>query len=149
MFWARWIELVHQDRPGWSRATRPPKDSWFTMTTGVGGATYSTAFTRQGLSSELVFDSPDPATNSARFEILEAQKERVEETYGAALDWQPLPGRKSARVAEYFGDADVSVREEWDSYLSWLLDRQTRLRDALSAVGGVPDPGPSAAPSPW
>jgi hypothetical protein len=147
-FWTRWLERVRADRPGWSRATRPPKDSWFEMTAGVAGATYYTSFTRRGLSSELVFESSDQAINAARLEVLEGQRAKMEAVYGGSLDWQPLPHRKATRVAEYLPNADVVVREEWDSYLEWLLDRQTRLREALSAVGGVPDVTATAAPSP-
>jgi len=146
--WTQWLERLHSERPGWSRATRPPRDSWFTMSTGVSGATYYTSFTRQGLSSELVFESPDDATNTARFELLAAQKDRLEAAYGGGLDWQPLPGRKATRVADYLPDADVAVREEWDTYVEWLLDRHTRLRNALAAIGGVPDIVATADPSP-
>ena len=147
-FWGRWIDLVHAERPGWSRATRPPKDSWFSMTTGTSGATFYTSFTRQGLSSELVFESPDAEINAVRFDALSTHRPQIEAAYGAVLDWQPLPGRKATRIAEYLPDADVSVDEHWDQCLSWMLNRQTRLREALAAVGGVPDPlAASTAPS--
>lgn len=139
-FWGRWIELMQTERPGWSRATRPPRDSWFSMTTGTTGLTHYTSFTRNGLSSELVFETPDAAVNTARFRALEAHREQLESAYGAALDWQDLPGRKACRIAEYLPEADVALEERWDDYLGWLLDRQTRLRQAISAVGGVPDP---------
>lgn len=141
-FWIRWIDLVHGDRPTWSRATRPPRESWFSMTTGVSGVTYYTSFTRRGLSSELVFESPDAEVNTARFEALSAHRPALEEAYGASLDWQSLPNRKATRVAEYLPDADVAKAGEWETYLRWLLDRQTRLRDALATAGGVPDPVP-------
>jgi hypothetical protein len=147
-FWARWMDLVHAERPGWSRATRPPKDSWFSMTTGTSGATYYTSFTRQGLSSELVFESPDAQTNTARCDALSAHRPQLEAAYGGLLDWQSLPGRKATRIAEYLPDADVSVEEHWDQYLSWMLDRQTRMRGALAAVGGVPDPSATSAALP-
>jgi len=137
-FWTRWLELLRAERPAWSRATRPPRDHWFTTTAGVAGAVFYTTFTRQGLSSELVFESPNGALNTARLEMLREQRRELEAAYGSSLDWQDMPGRKATRVAEYLPDADVAVREEWDTYLEWLLDRQARLRGALAAVGGVP-----------
>ena len=139
-FWSRWIDLVHADRPGWSRARRPPRDSWFTMTAGVAGATHYTAFTKRGLASQLVFESPDAEINLARFEALKAKQSTMEQVYGLPLDWEELPGRKATRVAEYLPDADVSAEENWSQYVDWLLDRQTRLREALAAAGGVPLP---------
>lgn len=109
------------------------------MTTGIAGAMYYTSFTRRGLSSELVFESPEAWVNTSRLESLEAQKDTVEGGYRRTLDWQRLPGRKATRVADYSLDADVAREEPGDSYVEWLLDRQTRLRAACSAVGGVPD----------
>jgi hypothetical protein len=109
------------------------------MTAGVLGITYYTSFTRQGLSSEPVFESPEADINSIRFEKLQARRHELEEVYGGVLDWQELQGRKATRVAEYLPDADVTEEEEWSSYLEWLLDRQSRLRDAIAAVGGLAD----------
>lgn len=139
-FWSRWIDLLHSDRPNWSRATRPPTGAWFSMTTGTTGATYYTSFTKRGLSSELVFESPDAEINIARFNALKVNESPMEQSYGEPLDWQELHGRKATRIADYLAGADVSIEENWDLYLAWLLERQTRLRNALAAVGGVPQP---------
>lgn len=138
-FWHRWLELVQSDRPGWSRATRPPRDSWFSMTAGVTGATYYTSFTRRGLSSELVFESPNADVNLARFQALRLRRDVMETAYQGPLDWQELPGKKATRVADYLPDADLTQEDEWEGYLAWLLDRQSRLRTALSSVGGIPE----------
>jgi len=137
-FWTRWIDLMAAERPGWSRAKRPPRDSWFSTTTGTSGVHFYTSFTRQGLSSELAFEDPDAEVNTARLRALEANRRELEDHYGQTLAWQDLPGRKSTRIAEYLTGADVLVEGEWDRYLAWLLDRQTRLRAALDHVGGVP-----------
>lgn len=138
-FWSRWIEVLQSERPGWSRATRPPRDSWFSTTTGTSGISHYTSFTKRGLSSELVFESPDADVNLARFTALKARQADIEQVYGSGLDWQDLPGRKATRVADYLPDADVTSEEHWEHYLTWLLNRQTRLREALSAIGGVPN----------
>lgn len=135
-FWALWIERLHTGRPQWSKSTTPPRESWFSTTTGTSGVTYYTSFTKQGLSSELVFESPDAAINTARFEALQTRRQELEAAYGGALEWQDLPSRKATRIAEYL-DADVTNQEEWDHYIEWLLDHQTRLRAALASVGGA------------
>lgn len=136
-FWTRWMELLQTERPGWSRATRAPRDSWYSMTTGTTSASFYTSFTRRGLSSELVFESPDPELNTERYNELLAKKSEMELAYGGPLDWQELPDRKSTRVADYLPDADVAAADRWDEYLAWLMDRHSRLRLALNSVGGV------------
>lgn len=139
-FWTRWIEALRSERPQWSRATRAPRDSWFSTTTGVSGITFYTSFTKRGLSSELVFESPNASVNTARFDALLAHRQDLEAAYGHQLDWQSLPSRKATRVAEYLEEADVSIEDDWEHYLDWMLDRQTRLRNALGAIGGLPVP---------
>jgi hypothetical protein len=140
VFWTKWLDRVRAERPGWTRATRPPADSWFTMAAGVTGTSFYTSFTKQGLSSELVFESPNAAINAARLKALLGRREQMELAYGGPLDWQELPGKKATRVAEYLTAADLGSAGDWDAYVDWLLDRQTRLRAALAAVGGIPDP---------
>jgi hypothetical protein len=136
-FWTRWMEVLHSERPGWSRATRAPSAAWYSMTAGVPHATFYTSFTKRGLSSELVFESPDPEENLARFEDLLAKREEVEQAYGGPLEWQDLPQRKSTRLADYLEGAEVNDEARWDEYVAWMLDRHSRLRNALAVVGGV------------
>lgn len=137
-FWARWVERLHAEHSSWSRSTRPAPASWFSMTTGAAGATYYTSFTKQGLSSELVFEDTDAAINAARLKMLRARRAEIEAVYGAPLDFQELPGRKSTRIAQYMPGADVAEEGQWDTYIDWLLSGQSRLRDAVAAVGGIP-----------
>lgn len=137
-FWGRWLEILQTQRPAWTRATTAPRDSWFAMSTGTSYATFSTAFTRQGLSSELVFEAPQPEVNLTRYDAIVARRAEFLSAYGGELQFLPLEGRKKTAVAEYLSDVDVTDEARWPEYLDWLLDRQTRLRAALAAVGGVP-----------
>jgi hypothetical protein len=115
---------------------------------GSSGVAFGMAFKTRGLASELVFDSPLASQNVSRLEALQARGEELEATYGGQLEWDVVPGRKAARVGDYLPGADVELEDEWDQYVTWLLDRQTRLREALRVIGGVPEPAPKPAPSP-
>lgn len=142
-FWTRWLGRLRAEQLHWSGVNRPPKDNWLRVPTGVSNATYYTTFTKQGLSSELVFESADAAINTARLNILQTQKASLEAAYGSPLEWQAIPSRKSTRIADYLPGADVENAGEWNDYIDWLLDRQIRLRRAISSVGGAPDAIPS------
>lgn len=137
-FWSQWIETMQTAGVQWTRGTRTTIASWYPISAGVSGATYSTGFTRRGLLSELYFEDPDPALNSARFEHLLARRVDFERAYGGPIEWDPMEGRKASRVGEYLSGADITAETEWHSYLAWFLDRQQRLRSAVAAVGGVP-----------
>jgi hypothetical protein len=137
-FWARTMEVIQRERPGWTRGTTPPRDSWLSMTTGTKGATYYMWWSRAGLASQLWFESRDPEVNDRRLAAFAARQEEVVAAYGQPLTFEDLPGKKSTRIGEVLLGASLADEGRWDEYIGWLLDRQTRLRDAVTAVGGVP-----------
>jgi hypothetical protein len=110
------------------------------MAAGATGATIYAWFSRAGLASQLWFESPDAQLNTERYAALMSQREVIEDAYGGSLDFEDLPGKKSTRVGELLAGALVTDEQRWDEYLGWLLDRQTRLRNAIAAIGGVPTP---------
>lgn len=137
-FWNRWIALMAERGVGWTRGTRTTIASWYPITAGVPGVVYSCGFTRRGLLSELYFEDPDPDLNTRRFEQLLAQKEAIEREYGGELEWDPMDGRKAARIGEYCADGRIDAEDDWTAYLEWFIDRQARLRRAVALAGGVP-----------
>lgn len=136
-FWARLMDVLQQDRPGWSRATRPPRGSWFSMSTGSPGATFYLSLTHAGLVSQLWFEG-DATANEQRLAALVEKQENFVAAYGLPVDFEELPGRKSTRVSDTLPGAVLADESKWDAYVTWLMDRQGRLRKALAAVGGVP-----------
>lgn len=136
-FWSLFIERINREHPSWSRAKRPPTASWLSFPTGVSDAVYTDYFTRRGLSSELYFEAADSDLNAARHEALLAVREQVEDLYGGVLEWQPMPGRKATRIAEYLQGAEVGREQDWPAYVDWLVAQQVRLRHAVEGVGGV------------
>jgi hypothetical protein len=137
-FWARVMETIQRERPGWSKGTTPPRDSWYSMTTGVKGATYYMWFTKSGLASQLWFESRDPDVNDHRLAAMIGRRDEVLAAYGHPMDFEDLPGKKSTRLGEVLPGAAVADEARWDEYVAWLIDRQTRLRAAVAAAGGVP-----------
>lgn len=139
-FWERFLEALRQDFPGWSKARRAPLAEWFTMATGTSGAEYTCSFGRRGLLSEIYFKDPDPDVNTARFNALSVQRETLESVFGAPLLFEDLPTRKGCRIG-VLREGNVDHEDDWDEYINWFLDSQRRLRQAMTAVGGVPTVG--------
>lgn len=137
-FWTAWMDKLAAERPHWSRAMKAPNFSYFDMPTGLSGCCYYAYFTKKGLSSELYFESWDAERNTAAYESLLASRNQFDQAYGDGLDWQPMEGRKSTRLAEYLTGASVANEADWGLYLDWLIDRQSRLRASVEAVGGLP-----------
>jgi hypothetical protein len=134
-FWDRYLAIARSK--GWTTARTPQAQSWIAQPSGLSGVLISSAFTKQGLASEIYLDVGDAERNLSRFEKLKEQHEAFEAAYGGVLEWQDLPEKKACRIVEYLPDVSIEAEEQWTAYLDWLADRHGRLRAALLTLGGV------------
>ncbi len=61
-FWQTWLDRLQHERPGWSRATRPPVDQWSPRRRAPRPPPTTRRSRVRGLSSELLFEDRDPAS---------------------------------------------------------------------------------------
>lgn len=135
-FWEQFRSRVIAEHPDWTTRTASLRQPWFTLAPRTPWANLGTSFSREGLLVFVNFYDADPAVNLARFEALKLKKDQFEEALGEHAVWDPLEGRRAARVyvAAPFGDvADV---ERWPAMTDWLIDQHARFRRAIQAVGG-------------
>lgn len=135
-FWTQFLEQVATDRPTWTSSRNGLAQNWWALPTGRSDLSYNCAFAKAGLSSELYFQHPDPDVNTTRFTAAQAKREQLEDTYGQPLQFEPLTGRKGCRIVDYQPGA-IEQTEQWPQYIAWFIDTQTRLRQAVTAIGGV------------
>jgi hypothetical protein len=133
-FWSRYLDVARER--GWTTAQSAQPQSWIAVPSGLSGLGVNAAFGGQRLAAELYFSGSDGERNLRRMRSLQDERERFEQHYGAALEWQDLEGRLACRIVEYLEDADILDEDRWDEYLAWVIDRHTRLRRALDDLGG-------------
>jgi hypothetical protein len=98
------------------------------------GTHYGLGFAAGGrLRSDLFIDLGTPEASTAQFEMIQAQRERVESIYGAPLSWERLPDRNAYRIADY-SEGEVMSVEDHAFYVDWMIDAQERLRQAIDGV---------------
>lgn len=133
-FWEQFLAAAREAGAEWAPRGSTTYDSWCDTRTGSSEIVISMAFRKQGLRLELYFDSVDQQTNRARYEALASVREALEDQFGEALEWDPMEGRKAARViiASPFGSVDET--ESWPAMNQWILATQARFRAALRAV---------------
>jgi hypothetical protein len=130
-FWARFLERVRAEHPGWTNARTPSPNNWFDMKSRIKGAHYSVSFAMNGRTkSDLYIDSGDEEENLRILRTFEAKKESIEATFGGPLSWEDLPNRRACRIA-IWGEGDVLSTDEHDRYIDWFFDTSDRLRRAL------------------
>ncbi|MFI0417946.1 DUF4268 domain-containing protein [Spongiactinospora sp. 9N601] len=133
-FWERFIERARSQRPGWTRARKPPAQNWFDLPAGVTGIYYGVSFSWKKLRSELYLGG-EAAANDRVLATLRADREALEAAYGGPLSYEPLPDKIACRIAVY-RPGSIEDTEDWDAYLDWFVDSQSRLRKAIDAHHG-------------
>ena len=135
-FWDEFLPTFHEAHPGWSKATKPQKQTWMNFPSGRSGITFTGAFTRRdgvpGLRAELYIDVGDREQNKRLFDQLHAQRESIEASIGEALGWERLDDRQASRVClNYPHEAAIANRELWPDLQPWLAQALGTMRRAL------------------
>lgn len=147
-FWTRFLERIHTERPGWTKAHKPGPYNWLPMPSPFkgGGVSYIANFPAGGkLRYELYIDTGDADANLALFNALQAQQSDIENAYGAPLSWEDLPGKQACRIAAY-GSGDVTNPDGHDTYVDWFIQAGTKLRQALEPYATLAPALPEALP---
>lgn len=137
-FWSGYLDALRESALSWSRARKAPRSNWFSTSGGLAGVELNVSFSRHGLLSEVYLGHSDPDLNTARLDHLLAHREALESHYGGPLTFEPLDGKVASRAGER-RPGSIDDRSQWPEYIGWFIDRQTRLRAALTAIGGFQD----------
>lgn len=137
-FWESALAEVRAQHPTWTRGTSSA-GSWIDMSVGIPGVVVATVWTASGLEVQLYFNADDAEVNAERYRHLLSRRDRFEEHLDLELQWDPMEGRKAARVTLVSPFASIEDREQWDDAIDWLIDAQAQLRDAYSSVNSIAD----------
>jgi len=130
-FWTRFLERVHVERPGWTKAKKAGVVNWLEMPSSIRGCTYPVSFAAGGkLRAELYIDTGNEDENLKILDDFKAQQTEIEAEFGDPLSWEDLPGKRACRIAVYT-DGDANNVELFDQYIDWFFDVGMRLRTAL------------------
>lgn len=138
-FWSEFLPAFHQAHAGWSRASKPTKDSWTNFPAGRSGLHYSANYNNapsrgkaRRFRVELYVDGKNPQQASDRFERLLQSREHIEAEYGESLEWEPLPRSRACRIASYYqDDAVLAQREQWPDIRDWAVGHLGKLKAAF------------------
>ncbi len=132
-FWERYLTRVRSEHPDWM-LPRAPTQSWLWMAAPIRACGPSCSFAAGGkIRHELYIDAQSAERSTARYEALAGQKEALEAAYGRGLTWEPLPGKRACRIADY-RSGTITRHDEHDAYMDFFLNASQRMRHALAAV---------------
>ena len=134
-FWERYLERVNVEHPDWTNAKTPQPRHVFALPAPFKSLSiYGNVFNKGGrINSEIYIDSADGSASAALYEALLARRAKIEEIYGANLEFQELPNRRASRIVEY-REGTVHDTDRHEEFIDWFFDRGERLRKAINAV---------------
>jgi hypothetical protein len=130
-FWEQALEAFSHSNCSLYNNISPGKDHWLSAGSGLSGMVFSIIFGKSEVRVEFSMARSQAAANQFVFNRLEAQKEKIEVSFGAALIWLPLPDRKACRI-QYSKPVDGYDKANWPEMIQWLTEHMTRLEQALS-----------------
>lgn len=137
-FWGEFLPEFRDTHPGWTRATKPSKESWMGFPSARSGLLkHNAVFCRPAgkyrLRAEAYIDCGDVDTNKSTFDALHERKQQIEQGIGEALDWDRLDGKRASRISLYFPDEiRVSDQHLWPEARAWLVQAMGKMRGAFT-----------------
>jgi len=130
---AFWTELlkVSRERHHLHAGVSPNETAYLVAGSGVSGLTFAYTVLEHSMRVELYISRGDEESSERVFHSLEAHKSEIEDAFGQALVWQPMPGRKSCRVKHDLDGGGRLDREEWPQIIRAAVDAMVRLEVAI------------------
>ncbi|MFY0403712.1 DUF4268 domain-containing protein [Pantoea dispersa] len=129
-FWTKTLERLKASSCALYNNISPSTDHWLSAGSGISALSYNMIFSKKETRVEFWIAKSSAESNTFAFNWLYERKERIENTFGHELKWEPLPGKKSCRIS--FATPATSLDESnWPAMIDWLLKNLTAFEKAL------------------
>lgn len=129
-FWTKALERLKASSCTLYNNISPSTDHWLSAGSGISAVSYNLIFSKKEIRVELWIAKSSAESNTFAFNWLYERKERIENTFGHELKWEPLPGKKSCRIS--FATPATSLDESnWPAMIDWQLVNLTAFEKAL------------------
>lgn len=131
-FWEQLLERAEKMGVAHHSNRSPTKESWLATGAGKSGITWVyLIWVKEQSGVELYIDAGEADENEEILSELFRHKEEVEQTFGHALDWQPLEGRRACRVRYEMQTGGLEDEENWPKIQDEMIRAMDRLIGAL------------------
>lgn len=109
----------------------PTKDHWLSSGAGISGLAYTFVITGKYVRIELSIGSSSKELNKKYFKNLLSNKESIENTFGAELEWEELANYKMSRIKYELSDVNLFDKNDWDKMNQFLVTYLPKFEKAL------------------
>lgn len=130
-FWEAALEQLRTDGVTLYQNINPAKDHWLSAGSGMRSCPYQMIFSRDEARVEISLQRSDATENKWIFDQLFANKDQIERSFGAPLDWRRMDDKKASRIvfAQPFDGFDRTV---WSQMINWLSEHIQKLEASFS-----------------
>jgi len=129
-FWTQMLERLRHSPCSLYNNISPSTDHWLSAGSGISGISYNLIFSKKEIRVELWIAKFSAESNTFAFDWLYERRQSIENTFGHALFWQPLPGKKSCRIS-FAKPVSSFDQTNWPEITDWLLKNMSAFEKAI------------------
>lgn len=129
-FWSQALPALRASGLSRYETVNPTKDHWLSCGTGMSACMFSLIFGKREARVELSIQRAETEINKQVFDKLYQQQLKLEDKFGAPLDWRRLNDKKACRIA-FSKPFDGYNEENWPEMIDWLVQHMGRLQSAF------------------
>jgi hypothetical protein len=133
-FFASLLDQLKAKKPGLTNASKVGYDSWFNISAGRSGFTFSFAFTQdRRFRVDLNIDSEDAEKNKRAFDALLENRTGIERALGSELSWERLDTAKVSRVRLCWPETVTVMdgRDTLSAVKDWAIETVAKFKQVL------------------
>ena len=131
-FWTQFIEKANE-RIDTYKNVSPSKDGWIGAGNGITNSSYNCVINQKNARVEVYMSRPVADENKLIFDALYSEREVIESTFGDALIWARLDGKKASRISYEVNGVNYTNEEDWPAITEFMVDAMERLVKAFTA----------------
>lgn len=129
-FWEQTLDAFANSPCDLFKNRSATKDHWLDAGSGLSGCPYTLIFSAKEVRVELWLGKADREFNKRAFDGLYSQKDIIEASFGAELEWLRLDNKKSSRIQLSYS-VDGFNKDNWPVMIEWLVDSMISLENAF------------------
>lgn len=138
-FWVGLLALARARKTRHADIT-PGSRQWLSASSGVRGLDFNYVIWKDNSGVELYFFRDTAAANKALFDRIHDNRKAIETTFGAALGWERLDGKKACRIKHLTGSGGYqSPESQWAGIHENMVDAMIRFEKALLPIITSPE----------
>ncbi len=130
-----WSQLLEQSKSMTKLHSNisPSEHNWIGTSSGKRGLNLNYSVTQNNSTIELYIDRGRECEeeNKMIFEELHKEKENIENTFGKALEWQSLEGKRACRIKSVIEGGYRDEEEKWSGIHKNMIETMIRFNKAL------------------